>query len=412
MTPRAFVAVCVCSAAFLGGHARAAAQPPVGYKLLATSKTSTMEKEMNAAADGGFRFAGVMGGGTAIGGKEVVAIMARAGEAVNGRFQYKLLATSKTSTMQKELQQAGDAGFEYKDQTVFGSAFGGDEVVAILERDREATPMLYEVPAPGDEEDEHHGERAGRRWAVGLPFRRVDGVQDHGRRQRGGGDHSAREALAVRLLLLLLVVASMPTLFAQPDDAWLQWPEKTALEVGRRMRVTGRVGGRWGIRGMHTERAMNYELRATWMTPEVLRASARMAQLRGRRSAAEATRLLHEVEAAADTIVMVELDPREGSGVIPLDWAAYLQPKGAAPDSGRAVVGTLLKNARDYPAFAGVEKRDYDFDVFLLGFPLRDAEGRFVLADTTQAELVIRLNSSEGRVSWTVPESIRRMQRE
>ena len=214
------------------------------------------------------------------------------------------------------------------------------------------------------------------------------------------------------MLLLLLAVASTPTLFAQPDDAWLQWPEKTALEVGRRMRVTGRVGGMWGIRGMHTERAMNYELRATWMTPEVLRASARMAQLRGRRSAAEATRLLHDAEAAADTIVMVELDPREGSGVIPLDWAAYLQPKGAAPDSGRAVVGTLLKNARDYPAFAGVEKRDYDFDVFLLGFPLRDAEGRFVLADTTQAELVIRLNSSEGRVSWTVPESIRRMQRE
>jgi len=212
----------------------------------------------------------------------------------------------------------------------------------------------------------------------------------------------------VRLVLSALVVAVTPTLFAQADAAWLQWPEKTALEVGRRMRVTGRVGGIWGIRGLHTERAMNYELRATWMTPEVLRASARIAQLRGRRSAAEATRLLHDAEAAADTIVMVELDPREGSGVIPLDWAAYLQPKGAVPDSGRAVAGTLIKGARDNPALAGVEKRDYDFDVFVLGFPLRDSERRFVLADAAQAELVIRINSSEGHVSWMVPESIRR----
>jgi len=144
MTTRALVTMCVCGTILLGAATQAAAQNQVGYKLLATNKTSTMEKEMNAAADGGFRFAGVMGGDTAIGGKEVVAIMARAGEAANGRFQYKLLATSKTSTMQKELQQAGDAGFEYKGQTVFGSAFGGDEVVAILERDREATPALYE----------------------------------------------------------------------------------------------------------------------------------------------------------------------------------------------------------------------------------------------------------------------------
>ena len=144
MTTRAFVTISVCGTILLGGATQAAAQDQVGYKLLATNKTSTMEKEMNAAADGGFRFAGVMGGDTAIGGKEVVTIMARAGEAMNGRFQYKLLATSKTSTMQKELQQAGDAGFEYKGQTVFGSAFGGDEVVAILERDGEARPALYE----------------------------------------------------------------------------------------------------------------------------------------------------------------------------------------------------------------------------------------------------------------------------
>jgi hypothetical protein len=98
-----------------------------------------MQKEMNQAADAGFRFEGVMGGETAFGGKEVVLIMSReAGATPKPRYEYKLLATSKTSTMQKEAQQAGDAGFEYKGQTVFSTTFGGKEVVVILERDRDA----------------------------------------------------------------------------------------------------------------------------------------------------------------------------------------------------------------------------------------------------------------------------------
>ena len=108
----------------------------VDHRVLATNKTSTMEKELNDAAEAGFRFQAVMGGESAFGGKEVVAVMSRAG-AEKGRYGYKLLATSKTSTMQKELQEASDAGFQYRDQTVFGSAFGGDEVVVILERDKD-----------------------------------------------------------------------------------------------------------------------------------------------------------------------------------------------------------------------------------------------------------------------------------
>ncbi len=112
------------------------------YKLLATNKTSTMQKELNQAASEGFRFEDVMGGSTYFGGAEVVAILSRAaGLKPQARFEYKLLATSKTSTMQKELQEAGDAGFEYAGQTVFDTAFGGDEVVVILERDREETNL-------------------------------------------------------------------------------------------------------------------------------------------------------------------------------------------------------------------------------------------------------------------------------
>ena len=106
----------------------------IEYRVLATSKTSTMEKELNEAAEAGFRFQTVMGGETAVGGSEAVAVMSRSES--NGRFGYKLLATSKTSTMEKELQEAADAGFEYRAQTVFKSAFGGEEVVCILERDK------------------------------------------------------------------------------------------------------------------------------------------------------------------------------------------------------------------------------------------------------------------------------------
>ena len=81
-------------------------------------------------------FVGVMGGDTSFGGSEVVVVMQRLAHSTT-RFDYRLLATTKTSTMQKELQEAGDAGFLYRSQTVFSTTFGGDEAVVILERDRD-----------------------------------------------------------------------------------------------------------------------------------------------------------------------------------------------------------------------------------------------------------------------------------
>ena len=96
-------------------------------------------KELNEAAESGFHFGGVMGGQTAFGGEEVVVIMVRQQGDQKGRFAYRLQATSRTSTMQKELQQAGDEGFEYKGQTVFKTTFGGKEVVVILEFDKDRT---------------------------------------------------------------------------------------------------------------------------------------------------------------------------------------------------------------------------------------------------------------------------------
>ena len=122
-------------------HVAATAQ--IKYKLLATKKTSTMQKELNEMADQGFRFEGVSGGSTSFGGSEVVAIMSKAPDQ-KGTFKYILLATSKTSTMQKELQEAGNNGYEYRGQVVFKTTFGGEEVVIILEKDPNEPIIKYE----------------------------------------------------------------------------------------------------------------------------------------------------------------------------------------------------------------------------------------------------------------------------
>jgi hypothetical protein len=121
--------------------------PSAQYRILATNRTSTMERELNEAASAGFRFVEVMGGETAVGGNEVVALMSETGGPA--QYSYKLLATNRTSTMERELQEAADAGFLYRGQTIFKTTFGGEEVVCILERDANASvePMQYKLLA-------------------------------------------------------------------------------------------------------------------------------------------------------------------------------------------------------------------------------------------------------------------------
>ncbi len=107
----------------------------VEYRLLATSRTSTMERELNEAALDGFVLVRAMGGETAHGGQELVAILSRAPD--RDRFvpaEYIVLATNRTGTMQNELDDAARRGFLFVAQTVFETSFGGEEVVVIMER--------------------------------------------------------------------------------------------------------------------------------------------------------------------------------------------------------------------------------------------------------------------------------------
>lgn len=119
----------------------------IDYRVLATSKTSTMEKEMNDAGAMGYKFSAVMGGQTAIAGQEVVVLMQKGGD-VTGKYRYRLLATSRTGTMQKEMNDAAADGYDYVGQTVFKSMFGGEEVVSIVERGANAeSPFIYRLIA-------------------------------------------------------------------------------------------------------------------------------------------------------------------------------------------------------------------------------------------------------------------------
>lgn len=205
------------------------------------------------------------------------------------------------------------------------------------------------------------------------------------------------------LLILIGLNLSVPA-----QDPFLTWNAREATEIGRKMRSTGRVGGFFDFRVVHTDRSFNYKLRATWLTPEVIQATARLEQLQRRLTNDQARLLITEAESVGGTVFLVEIDPREGSGVIPTDWTAFLQPKTSGIVTVEAVEAKNMPRLRDVKGLAGVFERDYDFDVFWVVTPLVNQDGTPIIPDSvTEVELVVRIHNKEGRVKWLVPESIR-----
>jgi hypothetical protein len=101
--------------------------PSLRYRLLATAKTSTMQKEVDEAAAAGYR---MLVGSAA---KEILMIAAKVAPPAEP-YQYVFLATTKTSTLQKELNAAGAKGFHLLPCTMVAIAKrfprflgGGDE---------------------------------------------------------------------------------------------------------------------------------------------------------------------------------------------------------------------------------------------------------------------------------------------
>lgn len=101
------------------------------YKLLATTKTSTMEKELNEAATEGYHI--LVGSPTS--GKEMAVFLER-GASRGEPYKYKLLATTRTGTMQKELNEAAEGGYRLLPRTIIAKqqVLGSAEIVMIMER--------------------------------------------------------------------------------------------------------------------------------------------------------------------------------------------------------------------------------------------------------------------------------------
>jgi hypothetical protein len=145
------------------------------------------------------------------------------------------------------------------------------------------------------------------------------------------------------------------------------------------------------------------------MTPQVIRAVARLQQFAKALSGEETRRLVTEAEAAGEIVIQVEIDPREGSGVIPNDWVALLGARTPAGTASRAVRGVAKPKLRDLPALAGGAPRDYSYEVFWVVFPAQGEDGQplFSAADR-EAELSVRIHGKEGKVRWPVPGHLRR----
>ena len=101
---------------------------------LAARDLRRLQKELQEAGDQGFDFCGQTLFQSAFGGKEVSVILERIPASAKRRIEFKLLATTKTSTMEKELKESGAAGFEFLEVIVGSTAIGGKEVVSILRR--------------------------------------------------------------------------------------------------------------------------------------------------------------------------------------------------------------------------------------------------------------------------------------
>ena len=139
--------------------------------MLATTRTSTMEREMNEAAEQGYRFETVMGGDRESGDTELVAIMER--DPSPARRHYRVVATSATSTLQEELEEAGAEGYDHRGQTIYSSFFGGAGDRRRLERDEDSAAR-YEYELLATKPDIDHARGVEPRRSAGIRGRRTD----------------------------------------------------------------------------------------------------------------------------------------------------------------------------------------------------------------------------------------------
>lgn len=207
--------------------------------------------------------------------------------------------------------------------------------------------------------------------------------------------------LTLLTVLAILVSVSHSTSAQDIRPSYLDWSAADAERIGKSTRVNGRVGGMLDFRVIHTEHSYNYKLRATLLTHEVIQATARKLQLMDHLTDKQTVELVREGINAGDLVVIVEIDPREGSGVIPNEWSAFLGPSGKGSDVSRGENSPALEKMK---ALRGVYRRDYNYELFWVVFPLKNTKGTSLFpSGTTQATLSVRISGKEGRVKFPIP---------
>lgn len=137
---RVLLRVCVCLSVLVPTpvataqkDGRVKIDPEQRYLLLATKKTKTMQAELEEVASKGFRV--MVGSPTS--GSEMAVLMERVAKPPN-TYQYILLATTRTGTMEKELNESAALGYRLLPRTMIAkvdvSPFGGVEIVVLLEK--------------------------------------------------------------------------------------------------------------------------------------------------------------------------------------------------------------------------------------------------------------------------------------
>jgi hypothetical protein len=116
----------------------AVAQERDRYLLLATSRTGTMQAEINAAAATGYRAVAA----SRTEGAEVIVVLER----TIGSYQYRLLATTKTSTLQRELEEAADAGYRVVPRAITTKRGGGLRALAASSNEGELLIVMEKGP--------------------------------------------------------------------------------------------------------------------------------------------------------------------------------------------------------------------------------------------------------------------------
>ena len=105
------------------------------YLLLATERTGTMQKEINEAAAKGYRVVAASPGNDS----ECIVLL----EQTTDKYEYLLVATTRTPTLQREIDAAAEAGYRILPR---GIAHKGDELLVLMEKGpEESAPADYQV---------------------------------------------------------------------------------------------------------------------------------------------------------------------------------------------------------------------------------------------------------------------------